>query len=260
VHRLLHRVLRQGAIGEETASAPAQGTGEPSVANPESSWVQAYMGYAEGEGQRVHSDNAPADGGEAAEGKRPDLFEGLRGEIEAVLLVAHEAAEKIKATAQAEVEATLRTKTRQAAEKLEEAERDAAELRGRAERALEEAEGAATKLREAAEADAASSRREAEAEASRVLADASAAAEQSVEASERQRKALDERLELTQERLRELVSGLRQIAAHLEELVAGAAGEANEEHELDESLREVAEASAHTGGQTGNPEPPGWRQ
>jgi hypothetical protein len=230
VHKFLHRLERQ---------SPSRGEGADPALTEEERQREPRETTAEGSGQ------APVE--------HPDEVEELREGVEAVLAVAREAAGKVKTTAQAEAEATLEATTRKASEQLEKAEREATELRARAERALKEAQRAATKLRKTADEDAARSRREAETEASRILNDASAAAAQRTEAIERQTKVLGERFELTQERLREVANGLREIASHLEELVSSdAAIEIVDESELDESLREVAQASGRANDHSGD--------
>ena len=173
-----------------------------------------------------------AEGGEESwfRSEHATELEGLREHVEAVLELVSQAAGKVKAEAQAEAEAILEAKTREAAQKLEEAERDAEELRARAKGELEEAETESGKIRRRAEAAYASRLQEVE------------------EKAAQKERALNERLDLIQERLLELVDCVREMASHPENLGRpSAAMERDEERDLDESLREVAQSSHEAG-------------
>jgi hypothetical protein len=212
-------------------------------AGDESSEPGSSGSEAAGSGDPRQSERAVQSSDTAAHSEG-DEFAALREDVEAVLLVARDAAARIKARAESEADVHRKKATRKASDELAAAERKADELRSDAEQARKDAEAAASKLRQQGEVDAARARQEAEKEAARILEEAAAEAKKRAAAAKRDQQVLEERLQLTQGRLHEMVTGLRDVASHLEELLAAdaAAEDKLEERELDEVLHDGAQA------------------
>ena len=129
----------------------------------------------------------------------------------------------------------------EAAAQMSEASQEASKILHEAEGLQTEAKNASATTRERADAYATKKRQDAEAEALKVLETAEqVAARQHTEMADRE-KALGARLEFTEKRLRDLVSGLRELAEHLESLLVPGPGGGET---LDDALRESVRAES----------------
>jgi cell division septum initiation protein DivIVA len=156
-------------------------------------------------------------------GSAPDL-DRVVGHVGSVLHAAEEAAARIQDEARQDAERVLGEAQKEASARAEAARKHAGITRADAERLRSEAEEWSKQTRDAAENDATDRRVEAEAEARSILS----AAERQVAAfgkeTERRQQALRTDISLAEDRLRQLVSGLRDVAARLDELLSPSMG------------------------------------
>jgi cell division septum initiation protein DivIVA len=168
--------------------------------------------------------------------------------VSSVLEAANNAAAKIREDARTNAERVTKESQSEASALLEEARRHAEKLSRESERLGAEAEKENRELARQAEAYAAGKRQEAEAEAATILSHARREASEHTRAAQERRIALDKDVALSEERLGQLVSGLRNLAVQLEELVrpdpepttSNSAIARDQDSSLDESLRRSA--------------------
>jgi hypothetical protein len=152
-------------------------------------------------------------------------FERLGDHVGSILSAAEEAAVRIREEAQQEAERVRERAANEAAAHAEAARQEADAIKADAERLRAEAEESTTQTRQAADTYAADRRAEAEAVAQELLAAAERQAMASNEKAERRQHALETYIARTEDRLLELASGLHELAARLDELLAVPIGE-----------------------------------
>jgi multidrug efflux pump subunit AcrB len=204
--------------------------------------VASYLGSA--------PDSPPATA--QSRGTAPDV-DRVVGHVGSVLHAAEEAAARIQDEARKDAERVLDKAQKEASERAVAARKDAGITRVDAERLRSEAEAWSKQTRDAAEKDAAARRAEAEAEARGLLSAAQRQAATLDKETERRRQALRTDISLAEDRLRQLVSGLRDLAARLDELLSTSIGgqdEAglapNQEDVLTEALTRAREREETT--------------
>jgi cell division septum initiation protein DivIVA len=177
--------------------------------------VASYLGTGSGTDSRPEIAQRP---------QTPPDLDRVVGHLGSVLQAAEEAAARIQEEARQDAERVLGEAEKEASERADAARKYAGSTRADAERLRSEAEEWSAQTREAAERDAADRRAEAESEARSILS----AAERQVEAfgkeTERRQQSLRKDISLAEDRLRQLVSGLREIAARLDELLSTSMG------------------------------------
>jgi len=177
----------------------------------------------------------------APEREAPTDYGSLSTHVASVLEAAEQAGERLREEARADAEHVRQLAQQEAAAKITEASQEASKILHEAEGLRSEAGNTSAVTRERADEYAAKRRKDADDEARKVLETAEQiASRQHSEMAEREQ-ALGVRLEFTEKRLRDLVSGLRELAAHLEGLLAPTA-EGRET--LDEALRESVRAES----------------
>jgi len=178
---------------------------------------------------------------------------GKLGEhVTSVLEAAKTAAAKIKQEAGADAQRVADRTRQEAKARLEEARREADKISVEAERVRTDAEKESRETTERANAYSTEKRQEAEAEASAIVARAKREASEHTRAAQERGSTLARNVALSEERLGQLVSGLRDLAGRLEELVHGEratpTGDQPEgppvEASLEESLHPSAKAQA----------------
>jgi hypothetical protein len=163
-------------------------------------------------------DVAPVGAGHESTGAVADYAE-LGEHVARVLQAANEAAARIRLDAEADAERIAEESRQEATTTLSEANRDADKVLFEADQRRAEADEAAKATRGAADTYADQQRREAQAQASRLIAEADQDARRRAQAAEERHKALTADVVRTEERLQQLVGGLRDLAARLEEVV-----------------------------------------
>ena len=242
---------RRGEIVEPTGESDARG----SAGSPTVSRLADYTAH-EGNAKKRLPEAAPHTA-DAAEEAEPLMDYGKLGEhVTSVLEAANMAAAKIREDARANAE-RVTTQSQSEASALRLLHPPVEVSRGHAEKLSRESErlsaGAKKETRELArqaEAYAAEKRREAEAEAASILSGARREASEHTRAAQERRSALAKDVALSEERLGQLVSGLRNLALQLEELVrpdpepatSNSAIARDQDSSLEESLRRSAAA------------------
>jgi hypothetical protein len=237
---------RRGEIVEPTGESDAQ----RSAGSPTVSRLADYTAH-EGNAKKRPPEAVPRTA-DAAEEAEPLLDYGKLGEhVTSVLEAANMAAAKIREDARASAERVTTQSQSEASALLEQARGDAEKLSRESERLSAGAKQESRELARQAEADAAEKRREAEAEAASILSRARREASEHTRAAQERRSALANDVALSEERLGHLVSGLRNLALQLEELVrpdpepatSNSAIARDQDSSLEESLRRSAAAS-----------------
>jgi hypothetical protein len=161
--------------------------------------------------------------------------------VSTVLESAKEAAEKIRQAARDDARRLRERTEREASAKRAEAEQRAEELTTAASQVRDKAEKESRLIHERANSLLQEKRQASEAEAAAILARAERDALEHTRAAEERRSKLAKNVEMSEERLRELVTGLRELATRLEDLVEQPAGKGRatvrEGETLEESLR-----------------------
>jgi len=236
---------RRGEIVEAGGESDARGP----VGSPTVSRLADYTAY-EGDAKKHPPDAVPRMP-DAVEEAEPLMDYGKLGEhVTSVLEAANNAAAKIREDARTNAERVTTQSQSEASSLLDEARRHAEKLSRESDRLGAAAEKENRELARQAEAYAAGKRQEAEAEAATILSQARREASEHTRAAQERRIALDKDVALSEERLGQLVSGLRNLAVQLEELVrpdpepatSNSAIARDQDSSLEESLRRSAAA------------------
>ena len=236
---------RRGEIVEPTGQHGAQG----SAGSPTVSRLADYTAH-EANAKERPPETVPRTA-DAAEEAEPLMDYGKLGEhVTSVLEAANMAAAKIREDARANAERVTTQSQSEASALLEQARGQAEKLSRESERLNAGAKKETRELARQAEADAAEKRREAEAEAASILSRARREASEHTRTAQERRSALAKDVALSEERLGHLVSGLRNLALQLEELVrpdpepatSNSAMARDQDSSLEESLRRSAAA------------------
>jgi type IV secretory pathway VirB10-like protein len=139
--------------------------------------------------------------------------------VASVLHAANEAAARIRQEAEEDAERIADASRKEAMATLSEANRDADKLLFEADQRRAEADEAAKATRTAADAYADQQRREGHAEASRLIAEADQEAARRAHAAADRYQTLRDNVARTEDRLDQLVAGLRELAARLDEVL-----------------------------------------
>jgi hypothetical protein len=174
---------------------------------------------------------------------------GKLGEhVTSVLAAAEQAAATIRDEARADAQEIVERAQREASTWLEKGHAETEELSHEASRLRIEAEEESRDIKERANAYATEKRREADRQASALMARAKRDATEHTRAAQERGAALAKNVELSEQRLGQLVGGLRDLAARLEELLQaptagdGASTETKSDESMEESLRRSAAA------------------
>lgn len=152
----------------------------------------------------------------------PVDFAQVGKQVATVLTAAKEAAEKIRAEADADAQRIREASELQAREALETAKTTAKRAQVEAAGIRAEVEELSNQMREQAEEYASGTRQEADAKAAAIVAKAEKRNSELEQAFHERRHSLDEGVVRTEKRLRQLIAGLRELAGGLEELMAPA--------------------------------------
>jgi uncharacterized phage infection (PIP) family protein YhgE len=152
-------------------------------------------------------------------------FDRLGDHVSSILSTAEEAAARIQEEARQEAERLREQAQNDAAACVEAARQGADSIMADAERLRADAEESTTEARQAADTYAADRRAEAEAQAREVLATAEREAATSSQDAERRQHALKTDVSLAEDRLRQLATGLHELAARLDKLLATPMGD-----------------------------------
>jgi len=244
---------RRGEIVEPGGESDARG----SVGSPTVSRLADYTAH------EVNVKNRPPDAvprtPDAVEEAEPLMDYGKLGEhVTSVLEAANNAAAKIREDARTNAERVTTQSQSEASALLEKARENAEKLSRESERLGAEAKKENRELARQAEAYSAEKHQEAEAEAASILSRARREATEHTRAAQERRIALDRDVALSEERLGQLVSGLRNLAVQLEELVrpgpepttSNSAIARDQDSSLQESLRPSAATPKSSEAQT----------
>jgi hypothetical protein len=172
----------------------------------------------------------------------------LGAHVTSVLEAANEAAAKIRDEARVTAKEIAERAQREGASWLEKARADTDELSREANRLRVDAEEESRELKERANAYATEKRREADRQASALVSQAKRDASEQTRAAQERSAALAKNVDLSEQRLRQLVSGLRDLAERLEEILreppAVSQGESLESRRAQESMEESLRRSA----------------
>jgi F0F1-type ATP synthase membrane subunit b/b' len=201
-------------FGRETPAPKSEGgSGEPEPA-PREAPVDARSSKTAKKSSRSRPPAAEApDGGASVD------FAQVGEQVAMVLAAAKEAAETMRSEARAEAQRIRTTSQKEAREAFETAKAAAERADSEAASARADAEQQSKELREQADEYASATREAADAKAAALLAQAEKRASARELTFQERRRSLDEGVVRTEERLRQLVSGLHELAAGLEELV-----------------------------------------
>jgi cell division septum initiation protein DivIVA len=244
---------RRGEIVEPAGESDARG----SVGSPTVSRLADYTVH-EGNAKNRPPDAVPRTT-DAVEEAGPLMDYAQLGEhVTSVLEAANNAAAKIREDARTNAERVTKQSQSEASALLEQARGHAEKLSRETERLSAEAKKENREMARQAEAYAGEKRQEAEAEAAGILSHARREASQHTRAAQERRSALAKDVALSEERLGQLVSGLRNLAVQLEELVRPVPGPAtsnsaiarDQDSSLEESLRRSAAAPKSSETQT----------
>jgi len=153
----------------------------------------------------------------------------LGDHVSSIVSAAETAAVRIQEEARQEAERVREQEQKEGAARAEAAREDADAIWADAERLRTEAEESTTQTRQAADTYAADTRAEAEAQARKLLTAAERQAAESKDADERRQHALKADISLSEDRLRQLATGLRELAARLDKLLATSMGDGDED-------------------------------
>jgi hypothetical protein len=244
---------RRGEIVEAGGELDARG----SVGSPTVSRLADYTVH-EGNAKNRPPDTVPRTP-DAVEEAEPLMDYGQLGEhVTSVLDAANTAAAKIREDARTNAERVTKQSQSEASALLEQARGHAEKLSRESERLSAEVKEENREMARQAEAYAGEKRQEAEAEAAGILSRARREASEHTRAAQERRSALAKDVALSEERLGQLVSGLRNLAVQLEELVRPVPGPAtsnsaiarDQDSSLEESLRRSAAAPKSSETQT----------
>lgn len=155
----------------------------------------------------------------AGQQEQPADYARLGEHVTAVLEAANQAAAKIHDDARSSAQQIAERAQREADDQLEKARAKTEDLSHEAARLRIAAEEESRELKERANAYATEKRREADRQASALIARARREAGEHTKAAQDRSAVLAKNVELSEQRLRQLVSGLRDLAARLEELL-----------------------------------------
>jgi F0F1-type ATP synthase membrane subunit b/b' len=195
----------------------------------------------------VHSHSPETRTGEDEASEVAADYGKLGEHVTSVLEAANQAAATIRDEARANAQEIVERAQREASTWLEKGRAETEELSHDASRLRIEAEEESRDIKERANAYATEKRREADRQASALMARAKREASEHTRAAQDRGAALAKNVELSEQRLGQLVGGLRDLAARLEELLqAPAAGDGAgaETPKSDESMEESLRRSA----------------
>jgi hypothetical protein len=240
VDRLVGRTSNQEDTGMARKSDRKNPEGVPAVARLSDYTV------------RPGSTESPAVGAPQLEGQQdqPADYASLGEHVTAVLEAANQAAAKIRDDARSAAQEIGENAQQEANGLLETARAEREQLAHESGRLRIEAEEESRELKERANAYATEKRREADRQSSALVARAKREAGEHTKAAQDRSAALAKNVELSEQRLRQLVGGLRDLAARLEELLQqprpsadGTGAETPTQAEsMEESLRRSAAA------------------
>jgi cell division septum initiation protein DivIVA len=236
---------RRAEIDEPAGGPDAVG----SVGSPTVSRLADYTVH-EGNAKKRAPDTPPRTVTADKEAEPVTDYGKLGEHVTSVLEAANKAAAKIREDARTNAERVAKDSQSEASALLEQARGQAEKLERESEQLNAEAKKESREMARQAETYAAEKRREAEAEATSIVSRARRDASEHTRAADERRSALAKDVALSEERLGQLVGGLRNLAAQLEELVQVDPERANsnsplardQDSSLEESLRRSASA------------------